>query len=456
MTIRDKIILLVVSTGILFEALDIAIVNLAMPLIQQEFVLTSDTVQWTQTLYILFYGGFLIIGGKMADIVGRKKIFMLGSGIFLATSLGAGLSPGFDSLLLCRAFQGLGAALVIPSSFSIVTNTFVEPQIRNKAIGIFGSFAAIGSGSGLALGGLIATYFGWKWIFFINVPVIGIAMILSQLYIPSDRYTKSDTKPDVLSGVVLTSMVLIVTYLIHEVRRVGEYPLMFTVLFFSAIAMGAIFLLRARRPNALIQFSLFKKREPVTAYAVMLCMGAFFSGYLFLIAMVLQLQVGLSAARSGLVLLPFSVLSAIVSKAVLPGLLKRISIWPGAILGMSLMTLGGCGLLAGVHSNGNMILLMVSAACVTGTGIAVCFMTLNVLAVRQIPEENHGLATSLGTTAFFLGGGLGLGLIGMAMQFFKGFEMPSSLLSFFAALGVVILAINYPRQRVIDTPVSGL
>jgi EmrB/QacA subfamily drug resistance transporter len=449
MPTREKIVLFVVSTGIFFEALDIAIVNLAMPMIQKEFGLTSDAVQWAQTLYILFYGGFLIIGGKLADLVGRKKIFMTGSGIFLLTSLGAGMSPDFEALVIFRAIQGLGAALVIPSAFAIITNTFVEAAIRNKAIGIFGSFAAIGSGSGLSLGGVIATLWGWKWIFFINVPVIGVALILSHLYIPSDSPERRNIKPDFISGLLLTAMIVLITFGIQKFAMMLHHPVYLALFLVLVTVMGLIFLKRSRRPEPLIQFSLFRKREPVTAFCVMLLLGAFFSGYLFLISMILQKQVGLSAAQSGFVLLPFSILSAIVSKAILPAIMKRISIWSGAILGMGLMTAGAVSMLSGVWADNNIVLIVISVACVTGTGIAVCFMTLNVLVVRQIPEQDHGLASSIATTSFFFGGGVGLSMIGLAMQFMTGYEIPVIILGTFGLAGVVILVINYPRRRVV-------
>src|SRR5688572_9450034 len=185
-------------------------------MIQKDFALPGDTVLWMQTVYVLFYGGFLILGGKLADTVGRKNIFLIGSVIFLITSLGAALSSSF--LMLCgfRALQGLGAAFVLPSAFAIVTTTFHEPTERNKALGIFGSFAAIGSGSGLSIGGLIATYFGWQWIFFINVPVITISSIVAYFVIQSDEKHAEKKQLDILSGVALTIGILALTYVIHD------------------------------------------------------------------------------------------------------------------------------------------------------------------------------------------------------------------------------------------------
>jgi len=150
MKARKNLILIIASTGVFFEALDIAIVNLAMPLIQQDFQLANDEIQWMQTLYILLYGGFLIVGGRLADTIGRRKTFVIGNVIFLATSLGAAVSFRYDMLVAFRAVQGIGAALMMPSALSIITNTFDNGTERAKAIGIFGAFAAIGSGSGMS------------------------------------------------------------------------------------------------------------------------------------------------------------------------------------------------------------------------------------------------------------------------------------------------------------------
>jgi EmrB/QacA subfamily drug resistance transporter len=410
---RKTFILLSVSCGIFFEALDIAIVNLAIPLIQKDFVLPGDTVQWMQTVYVLFYGGFLILGGKLADTLGRKKIFLIGSGIFLLTSLGAALASSFLILCTARALQGLGAALVMPAAFSIITNTFQEPTERSKALGIFGSFAAIGSGSGLSLGGLIATYFGWQWIFFINVPVITLSMIGAYFMIDADHLLTQRKRIDVLSGIVLTAGILMLTFVVHDLKNLHENYVSLIFLLIMSTLCGWIFMRRSKMQDPLIQFEIFNNPMTLTGNGVMVLMGAFFTGYLFTISMVLQSYMHFSAAKAGLLLVPFSVLSAIVSKSLLPPFLKKIGVVKGAILGMALMSMGAIMLLIAMAFNFSLVLVLVSVACVTGTGIAVCFITLNVIVLQQIPEQHHGLGSSFTNTCFFLGGGMGLSILGV-------------------------------------------
>jgi MFS family permease len=449
---RKNIILVTASVSVFFEALDIAIVNLAMPLIQEQFNLANDEVQWLQTLYVLLYGGFLIIGGKLADVMGRKKVFMAGALLFLLTSLGAALSDRFGMLALFRAVQGIAAALIMPSALSIITNTFTEQRERSKAIGIFSSFAAIGSGSGLSVGGLIATQFGWQAVFYINVPVITLALLAAAVYIDRDVLLSQRRLPDVLSGVLISVILVAVSYMIHLAGAFRE-----NVLAIFALAAGTALALRwlIHRLNTqqepFIQFSLFRAGQIITGNVAMMLLGAFFTGFLFIVSLLLQNNLQFTAAQAGLMLFPFSVLSAVVGKVVLPAVLKRFDPFQTAIAGMLLMVTGACALLCAMSFGYNLVLLLTSFACVSGIGMATCFTTLTVICVQPVPESQHGLASSISATAYFLGAGLGLTLLSACIDVHavnnNVTKLPVVMLMLYAFAGTLALMVFTVRRN---------
>ena len=391
MKARKNLILIIASTGVFFEALDIAIVNLAMPLIQHDFQLANDEIQWVQTLYILLYGGFLLVGGKLADTIGRRRTFVIGNALFLVTSLGAALSFRFDMLVAFRAIQGIGAALMMPSALSIITNAFTEPGERAKAVGIFGAFAAVGSGSGMSVGGMIATWFGWQSVFLINVPVIAGTLMLTYLCI--DR----------------------------EDSRALKLPVIF---------------------HQFVPASLFRIPDAMLGAGVMMLLGAFFTGFLFLVSMLLQNNMQYSAAHAGLLLFPFSLLSAVASRIAPPFLLRKMLVHQAAVLGMMLMVIGAVLIVASMSWGYKLWLLLLAFGSVSGVGMAICFTTLMVLSLQRVPASHHGSASGLCSTTYFLGGGLGLAILSTVMDTAEGnqiTQLPVVVLMMFAIVGVAAL-----------------
>ncbi|GHN01797.1 MFS transporter [Cytophagales bacterium WSM2-2] len=424
--------------------MDIAIINLAMPLIQGQFTLENDKVLWLQTLYILPYGGFLIIGGKLADIVGRKKIFTIGSVLFLFTSLGAGLSSSFEMLAMFRAIQGVAAAFVLPSALSIITNTFSDSTARSKAIGIFGAFAAIGSGLGMSVGGIISTLAGWQWAFLINVPVIGISLVLGYFYIDNDSRSKPRVSPDILSAIFLTTAIIALSFVVHDLANAVQHWLLLTGLDILILAALASFFYRSSRlENPLIDFSLFRNRNITVANIATVVMGSFFTGFLFIISLVFQNNMDYSAANAGMLLFPFSVLSALSGKFLFPQLMKRMNMSTIAVLGMTIMLSGGVLLVSSLYLDYFLPVILFSIACVTGVGMAICFPSFTVLALGSIPAEQHGLASSVSSTCYFFGGGLGLSFLGLFMQISGSATtvtaIPVFVLCSFALMGLVVL-----------------
>lgn len=434
---KNSIILFIACSAVFLEALDLAIMNLALPLIQKHFHLKEEQSQWLQTIYVLLYGGFLIIGGKLADIWGRKKVFMSGALLFLITSIGAGKANSFEFLFFFRAIQGLGAALLMPSAMAIITNTFITEAARSKALGIFSSFAAIGSGCGLSLGGIIASSLGWQWIFFINVPIISMSLILAFIILESDTQTTDTIPPDFLSGIILSFCIVLLSYFIHAIPTLIYKPIQVIVLL-SLITLSLVYFIKrsGHHKNPLINFALLKGRNVQIGNKAIFLLGSFFLSYLLVLSFYLQEILGFSAAKAGLLLFPFSVGSALISRFLLPCLIKRFKIIRIARLGMSLMFFGALLLIVSMHYQ-LFVYLVFSIACVTGAGMAISIPSLTVMALNQIPVDHQGVASGVNTTSYFFGSGIGLSLISLIMQLNTIF--PSTKKQLIASMTLLLL-----------------
>lgn len=439
---KKNIILIIASMGILVEALDIAIINLALPSIQQEFSLSGAGVQWLQSLYILFYGGFLIIGGKLADVYGSKKMFLLGSGLFLFTSLGAGLSPTYESLLVFRATQGLAAAMVMPAAFSLISHTFTDLTERGRAMGVFSSFAAIGSGGGLSLGGIITSYCGWQWVFIINVPILAIVLLFGYALLDTDSPSRTRQQPDLLSGVLLVAGLIMVTVCTQLMAAPVDNKWYIAALMVVIVLFATTLLARlSKKDNPLIDLSLFRIPSLVAGNVSFLLLGAFFTGYLFIISMVLQYNMHITAAKAGLMLVPFSLLSVLVARFVAPYIMPRIPVIATAIVGMGCMLIGSALLITAISFT-SLPLLLCGAAAIAGFGITLCFTGFSVMSMQQVPAMHYGVGSSLTSTSFFFGGGIGLPLLTIFMKSGANIGVaPIIVLAAFASVALIFLVV---------------
>lgn len=444
MQLRKNLILIIASVATFVEALDIAIINLTIPSIQQQFHVGVEQAQWLQTLYVLLFGGFLIIGGKTSDQKGRKKVFLWGGLVFMLTSLGAGLSTSFESLAVFRALQGLGAAFIMPASSSIINNTFRETQERNRAIGVFSSFAAIGSGSGLSIGGLLSTYLSWHWVFLINVPILAVTLLLAYIYIPKDDVVENSHRTDTLTGILMVLGLLSLAYGSHELAHFEDNPTLVIISIITGAFLLAMVVYRLKSvEEPLIKLSLFNHPSVVVSNLIFFIQGAFFIGFLFLISLMLQSDMEHTAASAGLMLVPFSILSALVAKFVLPSISKRLNSTQMGVFGWSFLLAGALILWLSLYLGHPLSLVLVGAACISGIGITFCFTSMAVLSIRDVASTNYGVISSLTSTSYFLGGGIGLSFMTVLNQLLPSEwavgHLSLGLLALYALVSVLIL-----------------
>jgi predicted MFS family arabinose efflux permease len=358
--------------------------------------------------------------------------------------------------MVFRLVQGIGAAFVMPSALSIITHTFEDGPARSRAIGIFSAFAAIGSGTGLSLGGIIATYSGWQGVFFINVPVIAVTLVIGYLYIPADIPVKKRSGADIFSAVILTLSIMLLSYFVHELMHFRDNPFLMTAILMLILVALYIFITRnKKREDPLIDFSIFRSALPLQGNVASVFLGAFFTSYLFILSLVLQQNMQYDTATAGLLLLPFSILSVIVGKFLIPVLVRKMPVQQSSLVGMGSMLLGGVLLIIVLMTGYPLVILLLSVACVTGIGIGVSYTSLTVMAMHGIPQQHHGLASSVATTAYFFGGGLGLSILGpfLELSISEGSIniLPAICLTLFAAAGVVYLLSRRKRSLPIAT-----
>ncbi|SJZ98815.1 Predicted arabinose efflux permease, MFS family [Chitinophaga eiseniae] len=414
---EKRIILTVACMAIFFEALDVSVLNMALPGMQTYFHFGPDAIQWVQTVYVLMYAGFVLLGGRLSDTMGRRKIFITGAFLFVLASLGAGFSMSFAWLLVCRGLQGLGVALAIPAAMAIISHTFTVPAEKNRAFGIFGAMAGIGFATGLAIGGLISAWMGWQWVFFINVPVIGAAILLAYRFIPRDRQPEAKQDSNLLSGILITLLLMLTAWLIHDLGHIAAHPAGFVLLLAVLLTVGVYFVKRERvHASPLVDFDLFRLKGVITGNVGATLLGSTFLPYVFLLTLYLQEALGFSSSTAGLLLFPFSILSGLISKYLLPHLFHRLGVTRTGIA-------GSCFMLGGILFFGlsyftawHLPFMLLAVLCINSLGMSITFPAITILAIQAVPETQHGLASGINGTCNAMGGGLGLSLVGLMMQ----------------------------------------
>lgn len=438
--------------AIFFEALDVSVLNMAIPQMESFFHFGVNAIQWVQTVYVLFYAGLVLLGGRLADTVGKKKVFITGACCFVLASLAAGFSLNFTWLLICRALQGAGVALAIPAAMAVITNTFTEPVERNRAFGIFGATAGIGFATGLATGGLISNYLGWQWVFFINVPVIGAAIILALIYIPADEKPVVKPEHNLLSAILITGLMMLAAWLIHDLGNITHHYMQYGLWMLLFLAAGIFFIRRERvHPSPLVDFRLFQLHGVITGNIGAVMLGSIFLSYIFMLTLYLQQDLHFTSSQAGLLLFPFSILSGIVSKFILPHLFRTMGVIKTGMLGNVFMGAGILFFMASYFTDYSFLFILCAVGCINSFGMAITFPCVTILAVQSVPEPQQGLASGINGTANALGGGLGLSLAGLIMQLaatrgWSSYGAALTMLVIIAVLSVVQLLVFYRKN----------
>jgi EmrB/QacA subfamily drug resistance transporter len=399
----------VLAVAYFMTIIDLTIVNVALPTIGRDLHFSESSLQWVVTAYGLTFGGFLLLGGRAADLLGRRRILMLGLAIFTIASLGAGLASTDGFLIAMRGLQGFGAAVVLPAALSIVMNMFAEGAERNKALGLWGGIGAAGATIGLITGGLLTRYVGWEYIFFLNVPIGITALLLAPRTVPESRLEGMRRRFDPLGAITVTGGLLLAVYALSKAPEVGWGAARTVALLVAAAAsLVAFVVIETRVESPLMPLRIFRVRTVAAANAVGLLLGGSFFAFIFIGTLYMQQVLGYSALQTGVAWLAASLTSvALASLSQL--LVTRISAVRVMALGMALVG-GGALWAAQAPVHGHFWSSLAGPFFVAGAGTAFAFIPVSIAGLAGVAEGEAGLASGLLNTSQQLGGAIGVAL----------------------------------------------
>jgi EmrB/QacA subfamily drug resistance transporter len=411
----------VVSLAIFLDALDVSIVTIALPNIQRDLALNTAELQWVPGIYVLAYAGFQLLGGRAADLLGRRRIFLLGATLFGMASLTAGLAHNGWLLILGRCGQGIGAALTFPAAVSILTTTFAEGTERYKALGIFSAMGASGFTGGVILGGVVTTFLDWHWVFFLNIPFVLLILLLARLVVPEGRSPARERSYDLAGAVTVTAGLLLLVYALTEAQERGANTVKTTGLFVLAGVLLCCFLLIERWSKApLMPLSILRSRLLCVASVTSLALQGSVFGFLFIYTLSLQEIAHFSPVNASLALVPASIASALIGLFVAPWFMNRLGLRRTSVLGLLCLS-GGIALFLRVGEAGDYVGTILPSVVLALSGAGLAGPTLSVAAVSRIAPTEQGLAAGLQGTCMQAGGGLGLAVTAAVVTAFLAF-----------------------------------
>jgi EmrB/QacA subfamily drug resistance transporter len=389
--------------------IDLTIVNVALPTIGHNLHFSESNLQWVVTAYGLTFGGLLLLGGRAADLLGRRRILMVGLAVFSAASLACGLATTDSFLIAMRGLQGLGAAIVLPAALSIVMNMFKEGAERNKALGAWGAIGAAGATVGLIAGGLLTRYVGWQYIFFLNVPIGALALLLAPSVVPESRVQTARRRYDPFGAVAVTGGLLLLIYAISEAPQVGwGTPRTIASLAVAAVLVAAFLVIETRVEAPLVPLGIFRLKSLAAGNAVGLLLGGSFFAFIFIGTLYMQQVLGYSALKTGIAWLAASVTS-VAFAGLSQALVTRISAKVVMAFGMTLI---GIGILwaTQVPVHGDFWNSLAGPFVVAGIGTAFAFIPVSIAGLTGVAERQAGLASGLLNTSQQLGGAIGVAI----------------------------------------------
>ena len=404
------LVLVIVCVAQFMVVLDATVVNVALPTIQRDLSFSVSDLQWIINAYTLVFGGFLLLGGRASDLLGRQRLFIAGVAIFTIASAINGRANSSGVLIAGRGLQGLGAAFVSPAALSVLTTTFDEGQERTRALGVWSAIAAGGGAVGLILGGALTEYLSWRWVFFVNLPVGILATIAALRFVPNSRAEEGVESYDAAGAVTVTGGLLLLVYAIVKAQSYGWGSATTILLFVAATILLAMFVAIEQRSRApLIRLGIFRLRSLTGANGAMLVVAAGLFAMFYFASLYLQQILRYTPLKAGFAFVPFT-LGIIVGAGLSQALIQRIGVRGVTYFGL---TLGTAGLLyfARLPTHGTYAKDILPTIAVTSVGMGLTFVPLTLLATTNVAAADAGLASGLLNTSQQVGGSLGLAIL---------------------------------------------
>ena len=403
--------LYVLCAGVLMIVLDTTIVNVALPSIREDLHFTETSLVWVVNAYMLTFGGCLLLGGRLGDLYGHRRLFLLGITVFTLASLACGLASSQALLVGARAVQGVGGAVVSAIALSLIMNLFTEPADRAKAMGIYGFVCAGGGSLGVLLGGLLTSALNWHWVFLVNLPIGGAVYAFCRVLLPQGRGDASSGRLDVAGAVTVTAALMLAVYAIVNGNEAGWSSATTLGLLATATVLMALFLVVEVRATApLMPLGLFRLRNLATANVVGVLWAAAMFAWFFISALYMQLVLGYSALQIGLAFLPANLIMAAFSLGLSATIVMRFGIRLPLSAGL-LLAAAGLSLFAFAPVEGSFLVHVLPGMLLLGLGCGMALNPVLLAAMSEVAPSESGLASGIVNTAFMMGGALGLAVL---------------------------------------------